>query len=411
MNRIIALILSILLLSCCHNPGSKQITSQAQPKPQPVEQAPAAPSFTIMDLKADGDSVMLSKQLLTGSDGFDHAFGYDIGYEGYYEEATSPEETFYFPAEDLRRKNPALVAAVQQSWNYSSLLNRVVHAYDLFRRASTDTDLDEGEEKFDTLAFIKKYAPHFSDQFLTKAFPNEDTRREAKKLLAAFRNFDGDDSEDAPFTKAIYHYADYYKTLPRAASEEMIDRFEKDFWPWYDKAQFVPEVDSLIKMHLEGAKRPDLSDEEYDYFNKVVASQTDIDKRAVLALELARFDCCDGAFMLGDIIESRQYTRYLLECWISWRASVQSTHSPSSMSVIPNNYYDKLRVICIDTMLRHAIEHNDNKALCLLQNLIICQALHRQASIIGNESFTIRMNLDYVWFIHPRLLKDTKESK
>lgn len=406
MNKITAFLLSIIVLSCCHHPASKKTASHPQPKPKPVEQAPAAPSFSIMDLKADGDSVMLSKQLLTGSDGFDHAFGYDIEYEGYYEEATKPEEAFYFPSEDLRRKNPDLVATVQQSWNCASLLNRVVHAYELFLRASTDTDLDEGEEKFDTLAFIKQYAPRFSDKFLARAFPNADTRREAKNLLDAFRNFDGDDSEDAPLTKAIHHYSDYFNTLPRAASEEMIDLFEKDFWHWYDKAQFVPEVDSLIKMHLEGAKRPNLSDEEFDFFNKVVANQTDIDKRAVLALELARFDCCDGAFMLGDIIESRQYTRYLLECWISWRASVQSTHSPSSMSVIPNNYYDKLRVICIDTMLRHAIEHNDTNALCLLQNLIICQALHRQASIIGNESFTIRMNLDYNWFIHPRLLKN-----
>ena len=350
---------------------------------------------------------MLSKQLLTGSDGFDHAFGYDIGYEGYYEEATRPEEAFYFPAEDLRRKNPALVATVQQSWNCASLLIRVIHAYELFLRASTDTDLDEGEEQFDTLAFINEYAPRFSEQFLARAFPNANTRKEAKKLLDAFKNFDGDDSEDAPFTKAIHHYSDYFNTLPQAVSEKTTDKFEKDFWPWYDKSQFVPEVDSLIKMHLEGAKRPDISDEEYDYFNKVVASQTDIDKRAVLALELARFDCCDGAFMLGDIIESCQYTRYLLECWISWRASVQLTHSPSSiMCVIPNNYYDKLRVICIDTMLRHSIEHNDTNALCLLQSLIICQALHRQASIIGNESMAIRMHLDYYRFIHPRLLNN-----
>ena len=131
---------------------------------------------------------MLSKQLLTGSNGFDHAFGYDIEYEGYYEEATKPEEAFYFPSEDLRRKNPDLVATVQQSWNCASLLIRVIHAYELFLRASTDTDLDEGEEKFDTLAFIKKYAPRFSDKFLAKAFPNADTRKEAKKLLDAFKN-------------------------------------------------------------------------------------------------------------------------------------------------------------------------------------------------------------------------------
>ena len=404
------LILSILLLTCCHFSGSNRIMSQPQSKPQPFEEPPAVHPFSKMVMKQARDSLMLSRQSLTSRQGFNHAFGYDKDFEGYYEEATSPEETFYFPSEELKRRAPALVASVQQLWNYSSIFNRVIHAYELFKRASTDSDIKE-TEKFDTLAFIKKYAPSFSDQFMTRAFPNADTRKEAKKLLHAFRDFIGYDSELSPFIQALNDYNDYYNTLPRAASEEMIDRFEKVFWPWYDKAQFVPEVDTLIKMHLEGARRPSLSDEEYNYFNKVVASHTDIDKRAVLALELARFECCDGALFLGGIIESRQYARYLLECWISWRASAQASHSPSSMTIIPNNYFDKVRVICIDTMLRHAIEHNDTNALCLLQNLIVCSPLHRQSAISGNESMVIRMNLDYSWFIHPRLLKDTKEAK
>ncbi|MBQ9310550.1 MAG: hypothetical protein IJ222_06765 [Bacteroidales bacterium] len=395
---------SALICLSCEHPKKKIITPVKE-----IEQKKGVVSISDMLTIASGDSIMISRQHLTSCDGFDHAFGYDKDFEGYYEEATKPEETFYFPAPELRAKNPSLVAAVQQSWNYASVYNRVIHAYELFKRASTDFDSEEEKEQFDTLAFLKKYALRFSDQFLTRAFPNADTRKEIKKLLAAFMDFDGNDSENAPITKALKHYSDYYNTLPRAAGKEVIDHFEKDFWPWYDKAQFIPEVDSLITMHLKGTKRRSLSDEEYDYFNKIVASNTDIDKRAILALELARFDCCDGALFLGDIIESRQYTRYLLECWISWRASAQATHSPSSMTIIPNNYFDKVRVICIDTMLRHAIEHNDTNALCLLQNLIVCQVLHRQAAISGNESMVIRMNLDYNWFIHPRLLKAMQE--
>lgn len=168
--RIYIIIATTLALTClaCNRPKQKSVAPV-----KIIEQVKVKVASPIDYLPIPtGDSVMLSKQLLTGSNGFDHAFGYDIEYEGYYEEATKPEETFYFPSEDLRRKNPDLVATVQQSWNCASLLIRVIHAYELFLRASTDFD---DEYKLDTLGFIKKYAPRFSDKFLARAFPNADT--------------------------------------------------------------------------------------------------------------------------------------------------------------------------------------------------------------------------------------------
>ena len=48
------------------------------------------------------------------------------------------------------------------------------------------------------------------------------------------------------------------------------------------------------------------------------------------------------------------YTRYILEAWITWRACVQmSVLGPSSFTTIPDNYYDRIRVKCMNTIIRH----------------------------------------------------------
>ena len=82
-------------------------------------------------------------------------------------------------------------------------------------------------------------------------------------------------------------------------------------------------------------------------------------------------------------------------------------YSPSSFSVIPNNYYDQLRVKCLNTMLRHCQE-DDIRTKCLMENMILCEIIHRMASIAGNECFATRMHLSYEMFIHPRL-RESKE--
>ena len=110
--------------------------------------------------------------------------------------------------------------------------------------------------------------------------------------------------------------------------------------------------------------------------------------------------------MLGEILESRIYTKYLLEAWISWRANAQMDHSPSSFGVIVNNYYDKVRTICLDTMVRHCLESEDKNAEVLIENLLFCEIIHRMGSLAGNSSFNECAMLSYNMFIHPRLLPE-----
>ena len=145
--------------------------------------------------------------------------------------------------------------------------------------------------------------------------------------------------------------------------------------------------------------------------------EIDSDRRAVLALELAQIDEWEGAILLGDLIESGIYTKYLLEVWLSWRTRAQMNYSPSSFAMIPNNYYDRLRVKCLNTFLSRIQEEKeigdpesvDTKYIrCLMENMILIHNVHRQGSIPGNDSFATSMHLAYDMFIDPRLLEENK---
>ena len=172
----------------------------------------------------------------------------------------------------------------------------------------------------------------------------------------------------------------------------------------------------MVKTHMKGTKES-ISDDARERFKTVVMGESDVDRRAVLALELAQIDEWEGAILLGDLMESGIYTKYLLEVWLSWRTRAQMNYSPSSFAMIPNNYYDRLRVKCLNTFLSRIQEDEeigdpgsvDTKYIrCLMENMILIQNVHRYGSIPGNDSFATSMHLAYDMFIDPRLLEEEK---
>ena len=292
--------------------------------------------------------------------------------EHYYYEPTPPSRTLYLPAKDIASAD--ITKRVMLDWNYNSVMNRFVHAFELFRRISSELEL---ENKVDTLGIILKIRPIVKDQLLVRAIPDAAIRKYAEELLQAFIDFDGNDQVDSKFTEAYYSYSKNYEALHVIASQEEIDNFELEFWKWYDKSQFVSDFDRF--------KDTDLNEKAIENLRKRAENESDIDRKAILTLEYAKYNYYNGSIMLGDIIESRIYTRYLLEIWLAWRTYTQYVFGGlSSMSVIPNNYFDSIRVVCIDTIVRHCLEAEDTNARCILQNLLLCEILHRQAWIMGN---------------------------
>lgn len=402
MNRLFSLLAIICLLAGSVSCKNKKSSNKSAPSTESVQSKESGINDGLTPV---GDSLMLSSQKQTSFESMLAAF--DNGREGdYLHEPTKADKAFFSKEADI--KNTDLMKKVRLRHNYCAVMNRVLHGYEWFGRVSSAGDDESTVSRKDTLRWIRESQPMLTDAMIAGALDDGKALDAARRLVNAYKHFDGDDGEDSPFAQAFRNLNEVFGSLPSIVTEEEIDTFEKEFWDWYDKEQFVPGISNLIKMNMQGYEGGKLSDEQMEQLRQRVMGEKDIDKRSVLALELAKFNPLDGAVLLGDIIESGIYTRYLLEVWISWRASAQDYHSPSSFSVIPNNYYDMLRTVCLNTFLRHCQSEDDFRARCLMDNLILCEIVHRMGSLAGNSSFLTRMHLAYDMFIHPDLLPKEK---
>ena len=383
--------LAALVLCSCGESGNK--------KPAAAELGTEVPIQFFSDSNKSLEPYRLYEAVLTSQDAMDAAFPDST--DSFFEESTPATEAFFFPASDI--ENDPKVRRIQLRYNYVALFNRVIHSYEWFQRVSIPVD-EEGPSttKKDTLEWIRSVRPALTRPFIDSALPDAGARARAAHLMRAYDRFDGDDSEDSPFSKAIAAYTGALEEV----SEEDVVRFEEGFWEWYDKKAAVPEIDTLVRMNMNDYEGAEPSEVQLANMRRAIEAETDIDRRTILALEYVKFDPWNGVPLLGEILESGIYTKYLLEAWISWRANCQMNHGPSSFSVIANNYYDKVRVICLDTMLRHCLQEEDKNAEMLIENLLFCEIVHRMGGIYGNSSLATLANLSYGGeFIHPRLLE------
>ena len=366
----------------------------------------ATPSF-FRDKNASLEPVRLCNAALTSQDGMESAFPDDT--DDCFKENTPERDAFYIPDADIRGKD--LARTVQLRYNYVALFNRVIHSYEWFQRMTTGIDEEASPvTRKDTLEWIRSVRPKVSESLIRAILPDAGAQARGSCLLKAYDRFNGDDSEDSPFCRAIASYTEAMSELPELVSKEETDLFEERFWDWYDKRAVVKEIDTLVRLNMYGYEGLKPSNGQLENLKHAIEAERDIDRRTILALEYVKFCPWDGIPLLGEILESRIYTKYLLEAWISWRANVQMDHGGlSSFSVIANNYYDKVRCICLDTMVRHCLQTEDRNAECLIENLIFCEIVHRMGSLAGNSSFNTCAMLSYNMFIHPRLLPQEEE--
>lgn len=413
---IITIIGFIVCMASCRNNKKKDPVTILPPVEAAAPEETTIPDSLITGiLSASGDSIMLSSQALTCFDKMLTALGENNEYEedseedyDFLHESTPATKAFFFREPDIR--DTELARRVQLRYNFAAVMNRVVHSYEWFGRVSCDVTEEEEYTKIDTLEWVRESQPVLTSAFIDTCLPTAESRSAAKALLRAYKVFDGHDEEGSPFHKAFQRYREVFNGFPVIVSKETEAEFKEGFWDWYDKEQFVPGIDNIIRMNMHDYKGDGLTDEQVDSLRVAVKCEKDINRRTILALELIKFDELEGTILLGDILESGIYTRYLLEAWLSWRSSVQMFHSPSSFSVIANNYYDRVRVKCLNTFLRHCQREEDNKAKCLLENMILCEIIHRMDSLAGNGSFATRVNLCYEMFIHPRLLEESNKQ-
>ena len=370
--------------------------------------------FSIDSLEITGAPYSLCDQQLTSVEGI---YANDVSEENNYSydrEATPVEETFFFPEADIR--DSEVVRRVRLRYNYANVLYRILQGYELFlRKASADS---VGTRK-DSLDLIRHDCPVIPSSLLRRAIPDKNARAAAERLLAAYWDFDGRAGSDSAFDRAHRDYVDGFNSLPSIVDDSLLADFENHFWEWYDKRKHVPEFDRIAAIYLnDRALKNELTEEQVEHFKRAIVGERDIDRRTILALELIRCSrdgMRDATLYLGEILESGIYTKYILEAWLAWRGAVQLEYlAPSSFTLIPNHYYDKLRVKCLNTLLRHIQTDPDPYDVCLLENLICCEILHRMDAIYGNEGLSVISRLTNGMFIQPSALgrdylKDAEE--
>lgn len=307
-------------------------------------------------------------------------------------ESRFADEIFLDLDEDVRKDDFAL--SVKDWFDRTAFLYYCSSLYELRVR------YDRNNYSFDTTAVETPGSTMLTGEMrpsmsvLQKVFPDKRVRDAASALLNML--YKTPDFNDV--SKRLGELVDTYKSAA-FASGMPIDtvKISKAFAnedAYYDKSAFVPDIKRFrdARAYFDSAA-VQIKDPVGEIEARMKAPM-DFDTKCVYAIELSHVLAVGCIDTLGAIIESKIYSRYLLEVWENWRAEAQfGWFGCSNDSVIPNAYYFKVRNICANTMIRHIQKHpEDNDAYLRLFRLLYCEPIHRGGPM-GNELITILYQL------------------
>lgn len=307
-------------------------------------------------------------------------------------ESKFADEIFLDLDEDVRKDDFAL--SVKDWFDKTAFIYYCSSLYELRAR------YDRNNYYFDTTAVETPDSTMLTGEMrpsmsvLQKVFPDKRVRDAASALLNML--YKTPDFNDV--SKRLGELVDTYKSAA-FASGMPIDtvKISKAFAnedAYYDKSAFVPDIKRFrdARAYFDSAA-VQIKDPVGEIEARMKAPM-DFDTKCVYAIELSHVLAVGCIDTLGAIIESKIYSRYLLEVWENWRAEAQfGWFGCSNDSVIPNAYYFKVRNICANTMIRHIQKHpEDNDAYLRLFRLLYCEPIHRGGPM-GNELITILYQL------------------
>lgn len=307
-------------------------------------------------------------------------------------ESKFADEIFLDLDEDIRKDDFAL--SVKDWFDKTAFIYYCSSLYELRAR------YDRNNYSFDTTAVETPGSTMLTGEMrpsmsvLQKVFPDKRVRDAASALLNML--YKTPDFNDV--SKRLGELVDAYKSAAFASGMPIDTARLRQAYTneksYYDKSAFVPDIKRFrdARVYFDSAA-VQIKDPAVEIEVRMKAP-IDFDTKCVYAIELSHVLPVDCVDTLGAIIESKIYSRYLLEVWENWRAEAQfGWFGCSNDSVIPNAYYFKVRNICANTMLRHIQKHpEDNYALLCLVRLLYCEPIHR-GEIMGNGVITILYRL------------------
>lgn len=308
-------------------------------------------------------------------------------------ESRFADEIFLDLDEDIRKDDFAL--SVKDWFDKTAFIYYCSSLYELRAR------YDRNNYSFDTTAvetpgstmLIGEMRPSMS--VLQKVFPDKRVRDAASALLNML--YKTPDFNDV--SKRLGELVDAYKSAAFASGMPIDTARLRQAYTneksYYDKSAFVPDIKRFrdARAYFDSAA-VQIKDPVGEIEARMKAPM-DFDTKCVYAIELSHVLAVGCIDTLGAIIESKIYSRYLLEVWENWRAEAQfGWFGCSNDSVIPNAYYFKVRNICANTMIRHIQKHpEDNDAYLRLFRLLYCEPIHRGGGLFGNEVVAILCHL------------------
>ena len=308
-------------------------------------------------------------------------------------ESRFADEIFLDLDEDVRKDDFAL--SVKDWFDRTAFLYYCSSLYELRVR------YDRNNYSFDTTAVETPGSTMLTGEMrpsmsvLQKVFPDKRVRDAASALLNML--YKTPDFNDV--SKRLGELVDAYKSAA-FASGMPIDtaKISKAFAnedAYYDKSAFVPDIKRFRDARAYFDSAAVQIKDPVGEIEARMKTPMDFDTKCVYAIELSHVLPVDCVDTLGALIESRIYSRYLLEVWENWRAEAQfGWFGCSNDSEIPNAYYLKIRNICANTMIRHIQKHpEDNDAYLRLFRLLYCEPIHRGGGLFGNEVVAILCHL------------------
>lgn len=307
-------------------------------------------------------------------------------------ESRFADEIFLDLDEDVRKDDFAL--SVKDWFDRTAFLYYCSSLYELRVR------YDRNNYSFDTTAVETPGSTMLTGEMrpsmsvLQKVFPDKRVIDAASALLNML--YKTPDFNDV--SKHLGELVDAYKSAAFASGMPIdtakIGKAFANEDAYYDKSAFVPDIKRFrdARAYFDSAA-VQIKDPVGEIEARMKAPM-DFDTKCVYAIELSHVQPVDCVDTLGALIESRIYSRYLLEVWENWRAEAQfGWFGCSNDSEIPNAYYLKIRNICANTMIRHIQKHpEDNDAYLRLFRLLYCEPIHRGRPM-GNELITILYQL------------------
>ena len=228
---------------------------------------------------------------------------------------------------------------------------------------------------------------------LEEVFPSHRQRNNALNVLNAICKSMDYESRLFSFLKGFnsfpYTYDNPFDTL-------RLGRARRNENQYYDKSAFVPD----IKRFRDSAAYPDSAAVKVkDPVGEILRrldSGVDFDTKCIYGIELSHISSLQDAAVeiLGALIESKEYSRYLFEVWENWRALAQiEYYGLSNFSVIPNAYYSSMLSLCVNTTLRHIQTHpDDDDAILRLLRMVYNEPLMRDGTF-GNTASVLLYEL------------------